>query len=406
MIHVCFGLYDKTGRYSKFTGTAMLSLFENTSADVTVHILHDDTLTQDNREKFIYLAGRHAQAVKFYNVEELCADRLAEMIKLTPQLGIPRLTVGAMYRLLIPQVLPADIDRIIYLDSDIIVNLDLNELWQFNLGEKILAGVPEISAYGNSDKVRQMFQMCARGFVRCEDYFNSGVLLIDLNFLRASEETIADGLKFINQNPQCAEFLDQDVLNYCFSTAALKLPAKFDRYVNLIRQEKEPPAKKIYHYAGGFHGVGVGLDMRDPFNRLWLKYFSKTPWFDEDMFARLCEKFLQAQADLKKSALNLLAATTEKPRVLVSTDQQLEVLVENFSVREDEEVLIMNHGTPLKSLIDLMSAQRGKKFFLLMLPNFPFKVLEEAGFVRGEDFFDGLEFLAETYNSYPFVTAL
>ena len=29
MIHVCFALHDATGRYSKFTGTAMLSLFEN-----------------------------------------------------------------------------------------------------------------------------------------------------------------------------------------------------------------------------------------------------------------------------------------------------------------------------------------------------------------------------------------
>lgn len=29
MIHVCFVLHDKTGRYSKLTGTAMLSLFEN-----------------------------------------------------------------------------------------------------------------------------------------------------------------------------------------------------------------------------------------------------------------------------------------------------------------------------------------------------------------------------------------
>jgi hypothetical protein len=29
MIHVCFVLHDKTGRYSKFTGTTMLSLFDN-----------------------------------------------------------------------------------------------------------------------------------------------------------------------------------------------------------------------------------------------------------------------------------------------------------------------------------------------------------------------------------------
>ena len=29
MIHVCFGLHDKHGTYSKFTGTAMASIFEN-----------------------------------------------------------------------------------------------------------------------------------------------------------------------------------------------------------------------------------------------------------------------------------------------------------------------------------------------------------------------------------------
>ena len=29
MIHVCFAQYDANGRYSKFTGTAMLSIFEN-----------------------------------------------------------------------------------------------------------------------------------------------------------------------------------------------------------------------------------------------------------------------------------------------------------------------------------------------------------------------------------------
>ena len=38
MIHVCFCMYDKTGRYSKFTGTAMLSLFENLSAPPPVNL--------------------------------------------------------------------------------------------------------------------------------------------------------------------------------------------------------------------------------------------------------------------------------------------------------------------------------------------------------------------------------
>ena len=37
MIHVCFGLYDKHGTYSKFTGTTMLSIFENSNTPPPVN---------------------------------------------------------------------------------------------------------------------------------------------------------------------------------------------------------------------------------------------------------------------------------------------------------------------------------------------------------------------------------
>ena len=143
MIRVCFGLHDKTGRYSKFTGMTMLSLFENTTSDVKIHILHDKTLTQDNRDKFIYLAGRYGQAVKFYNVEELCADKIEDFKNFVPLVKTSRLSIGAMYRLLAPQILPSDISRIIYFDSDIILNLDIAELWKIELGNKPLAAAPE-----------------------------------------------------------------------------------------------------------------------------------------------------------------------------------------------------------------------------------------------------------------------
>ena len=66
MIHVCYGLHDRDGRYSKFTGTSMLSIFENVSTpppSVTVHILHDNTLSYNNWRNFIYIAGRYGQRV-------------------------------------------------------------------------------------------------------------------------------------------------------------------------------------------------------------------------------------------------------------------------------------------------------------------------------------------------------
>ena len=121
MIHVCFALYDKTGRYSKFTGTAMTSIFKNTASEVTVHILHDDTLPADNRDKFIYIAGRYGQRVKFYNVEVLCADRIAEIKRLFPAANQTRYSIAMFYRFLILKVFPPEVEKVIYLDSDIIL---------------------------------------------------------------------------------------------------------------------------------------------------------------------------------------------------------------------------------------------------------------------------------------------
>ena len=79
MIHVCYGLHDRDGHYSKFTGTSMLSIFENTSApkhSITVHILHDSTLSQSNHDKFVEIAERYEQNVEFFNVEIFCMDKI------------------------------------------------------------------------------------------------------------------------------------------------------------------------------------------------------------------------------------------------------------------------------------------------------------------------------------------
>lgn len=142
MIHVCFGLHDKTGRYSKFTGTAVLSMFENHNTltrrlpSITVHILHDNTLSTDNRDKFSYVAGQYGQLVKFYNVEELCAEKIEQLRESPMKRSMARYSVGAIFRFLIPHVFSTEIKKVIYLDSDIIVNLNINELWQIELDKK------------------------------------------------------------------------------------------------------------------------------------------------------------------------------------------------------------------------------------------------------------------------------
>ncbi|MBR6887895.1 MAG: hypothetical protein IKN16_05560 [Selenomonadaceae bacterium] len=404
MIHVCFSLHDKTGRYSKFTGTTICSIFENTTADVTVHILHDNTLTPDNRDKFIYLAGRYGQAVKFYNVEKLCADKISKLLSLVPDAKNSRVSVGALYKLLILQVISEDINKIIYLDSDLIVNLDIKELWRIELGDKILAGVPEILTFKTPDAIKPGFRLCADDIVKCEDYFNSGVLLIDLTLLRGEEDTLMNGVRFRAQNPKYQDYFDQNILNYCFSTRALKLPIKFNRFTHYAKRDGETAsAGKIYHYAGGSFGYGLGLELDDSFNRLWMNYFVKTPWFDADSIGRLYEGFLKVRGELEKSALKLSSIVSGKTRAFVVAKNKLNVLVENFSVKSDEEVFAIESTVPLQKLTDMMNASRGKKIFFILLPGFEFDKLTAAGFIRGEDFLDGYEFFSEKFNSYSLV---
>ena len=413
MIHVCFGLYDKTGHYSKFIGTTMLSIFKNTNSEVMIHIFHDNTLTDDNRDKLIHIAGQYHQLVKFYNVEELCADKLSVIIEtLPPDTYASHFTVGMFYRFFIAHILPAEIEKAIYLDADIIVNLDINELWQIELEDKPLGAIPNLFQIADEkvsiERTMKRILICKEGFIKPEDYFNSGVLLLNLRFMRNADEILLNGMKFLEEHNQL-QFLDQDLLNYCFSTSYLKLPVKFNRFVMLARPENElTTGKMIYHYAGG--KVGLGLDMIDPFNRLWWSYFIKTPFFDAETIGRLYAGVQKLHVELKQSMITVSAIMSGKTRAFFTLPHNFKAIKAIFSVRDDEDIILADNPESLRKLIYAMKKAEGKKIFFIVLPNFPFNLLIQEGFIPGKDFVNGLEFLSEAQglplNSYPFVQAM
>ena len=409
MIHICFSLHDETGLDSKFTGTAMLSLFENVSKpapSITVHILHDNTLTPDNRNKFNYLAGRHGQVLKFYNVEELCAEKIEKMSRILTKVKETSLNNESIYKFFIPQVLPTDLQKVIYLDSNIVVNLDINELWKIDLEDKMLGIVPAL-AIGSDIHIQD--KVVTDGFVQSENYFNSGVLLMNLKLLRGEEETVEKGLKFAN-NRSYFNFLEQVVFNYCFSTRILKLPEEFNQFVRWARRNKEPLLKKIYHYTGD----SLQMDKNDPFNQLWLEYFSKTPWLDLETLGRIYESFRQSYGQLnnkmKNGMVNLTVFTAGKKRAFFTLPQNAEATKEIFSVRADEEIIVGEDQESLKKLINAMKKSQGKKIFFILVPRFPYSVLNKAGFTFGKDFLNGMELIPADnepiLNSYPIIKAM
>lgn len=389
MIHVCFGLHDKSRNYSKFVGATMDSIFENTTSPVTIHILHDATLSDENRDNFSYLAGRYAQHVKFHNVEKLCPDdirflreKLADKIKL-------RFSIGAFYRLLMKKILSAHgVGKAIYLDADIIVNLDIAELWRHDLKDFPLAAVPENEAtlgYMISNKY-----LLNKGLVKKENYFCSGVLMFNLDAL--DKNFFHDGVQFLADNPKC-ESVDQDILNAFFAANYLKLDQKYDSFVQSDRLKKLPLAKKIYHYAGQC----IELKFDDAYNKLFMEHFVRTPWFSFGLMDRLGNAFRKFNDNYTLQVQRIMKLTAEHSRAFFVAQNNLEAVKMLFSIKDDELIIKADTNASINELIMKMKELRGRKVFFIFQKNYDDykRLLYSLGFKEYADFINGMDFMTK-----------
>ena len=83
------------------------------------------------------------------------------------------------YRLLAGCFLPKELDRVLYIDPDILVLNSLRPLWETPLEGRLFAAASHTGKTGLMNNINQV-----RLGTDCK-YFNSGVLLIDLNAARA-----------------------------------------------------------------------------------------------------------------------------------------------------------------------------------------------------------------------------
>ena len=392
MIHVCFGLHDADGRYSKFVGTTMVSIFENTDSPVTIHILHDATLTDDNRDKFSRLTEKYNRHLEFHNVEELCPDELNFLREKLADKIKTRFSIGTFYRLLIKKIFGEG--KMIYLDSDIIANLDINELWQQDLQDYPLAAVPEIEATSNF-MLKNKF-LLNKGIVKMDNYFCAGVAIFNLD--KIDERFFYDAIQFLADNPAC-ESNDQDILNAFFSENYLKLVQKFDAFVIGERNWRLPLKKKIYHYAG----ICINLDFNDVYNRLFFENFAKTPWFNVEVLAGFGEQFRNEHDVMLLRNQKLMKLCAEHNRAFFLHPDDVEKAKEIFGIQDDEPIIEIHGKESVKELALKMRDMCDRRVFFIFYPNWILlgSFLAKCGFREYEDFVNGKTFLAREQGGDP-----
>ncbi|MBR1858079.1 MAG: hypothetical protein IJ797_01095 [Selenomonadaceae bacterium] len=392
MIHICYGLYDKNGHYSKFVGTSILSVFENTQSDVTVHILHDNTLNSDNRDKFIYLAGRYNQQVKFYNVESMAFNKIESIKQYFSNALTSKYSIATMYRLLISDILPKNIGKAIYLDADIIVNRNINDLWSIDISNYPIAAFPEINTGVNHFLDKYVIDC---GMVEIKDYFNAGVLLINLEYCRNNQNLIDEGINFIYSHPEC-KYFDQDILNYCFSKNYFKLSNDFNIYVPIERINNRPNkiCCAIYHYVSH----SLQFDISDIFNRLYFEYFVKTPWFNMDMISNI----FNSVRNMYNNNKNLLMQTTRlisgKKRAFFMEEQNVAALKMMCGIKDDEQIILaVKMPDSINELIQFLLKSQKQVIVFVFVGNYKFihDILIQCKLSENVDFINGNLFLPE-----------
>lgn len=134
---------------------------------------------------------------------------------------LPWISKMTFVRLLIPRALPETIARVLYLDSDLLVLDDLTPLWKVSLDETVVGAV--LDRWDSQIKQREPG---LEDVPRVKDYFNSGVLLIDLK--RWRKERISEkALDYLVLHPR-TPFGDQDALNVACDGLWTKLDPRWN----------------------------------------------------------------------------------------------------------------------------------------------------------------------------------
>ena len=181
-------------RYARYCGICITSIFEsNTTHAVRIHILTDglDKLT---RQRLSATADRYKQEVVIHTIDTHLIDALRTT---------DRFSRAAYFRLLFPDVLDRQINKLLYLDCDLLVVDDLMPLWQTDLQGKAIGMAWDQDA----DNIIHQNRLDT-----ALTYANSGVLL--LNLRRWREEKIAQAcVRYIDTYPERCLYVDQDAVN-------------------------------------------------------------------------------------------------------------------------------------------------------------------------------------------------
>lgn len=199
-------------------GVSIISLLENNKNNsITLHIMGID-LKKEAEDKLSSICSEYPNAlIVFYNAKKGFLDSWNSSSYDSKHMNHP-----AYLRLFIGNIISQNIDKVIYLDCDIIVTKNLSELWNTNIERYSVAGVLDLHMCCSHLETFHRL-----GYSSTKQYINSGVLLINLKYWR-EKDIVRVFINFARENHGNLLLFDQDIINGTLHDSKLILPIKYN----------------------------------------------------------------------------------------------------------------------------------------------------------------------------------
>jgi lipopolysaccharide biosynthesis glycosyltransferase len=207
-------LVTLNSNYLKPLRVMLKSLFLNNREEkFSIYLMHSALTTEELGELNSYI-DNHDSRLTAINIED---DYFAD----APVLY--HYTKEMYYRLLAHKFLPEDLDRILYLDPDILIINPIKELYYMDIEEYLYA-----AAYHDIISVKEINKLRLKPY-DIDAYYNSGVLLMNLKLHRQliDEKGI---FEFVEKNHYKLIMPDQDILNALYAKKIKSIDEKLYNY--------------------------------------------------------------------------------------------------------------------------------------------------------------------------------
>lgn len=200
--------------YSQHCAVLLSSVFENNKESFFDIYILSDFIDEVNKNKLSKLVDNYTQKLYFIQIDKKQFEGLPYGGKFS------NISLATYYRLILPDVLPKTLDKVLYLDCDIVVNDEISSLWNLDLQKNAVAGV-EDSVEISSNAPKRL------GYSSNYSYFNAGVMLMNLSALREMQFT-QKAFSYIELHLKEIVYHDQDILNALLYDKKIFLPIKWN----------------------------------------------------------------------------------------------------------------------------------------------------------------------------------